>query len=163
MIGPECVLMSICFYGVSVVLCDLDTRTLLSITKHLYSAIVKWTEAISSQPEQLTTEMSPRLSTWNQVKRFLDWQENQLSAVVNKCSTKLFIIINFWCRKIVSTKKVSRPHPQILVLKAVGINSIVNPGWKSDWMDRNWAGWLDQVCAPCDQWRLAYKLEYFVE
>ena len=80
--------------------CDLDTRTLLSITKHLYPAlgspaIVKWTEAINSQPEQLTTELSPRLSAWNQVKRFLDSKKNQPSPV-NKIfqifPTTLFIL-----------------------------------------------------------------------
>ena len=58
-------------------------------------AIVKWTEAINSQPEQLTTELSPRLSAWNQVKRYLDSKKNQLSPV-NKIfqifPTTLFIL-----------------------------------------------------------------------
>ena len=101
MIGTECVFMSIRFPSfllMNVVI--LIPAPLLSITKHLYPAlgspaIVKWTEAINSQPEQLTTELSPRLSAWNQVKRFPDSKKNQLSPV-NKIfqifPTTLFIL-----------------------------------------------------------------------
>ena len=70
--------------------------------------------------EQLTTELSPRLSTWNRVKRFLDWQENQRSAV-NKYSKFLqtaFYTNKTWMLKNSFYLKSFYPEPSNFVFES---------------------------------------------
>ena len=67
---------------------------------------VNWSYQLTA--EQLTTELSPRLSTWNQVKRFLDWQQENQRSAVNKYSkflqtafytNKIWMLKNSFCLK----------------------------------------------------------------